>query len=112
MGLQPRTAAFIGVGVAATACLGYMLYFDYQRRNNPVLKKKIKKEKKKAEKEVKKAQEKVKLNTIQIIESVIEAASEETLPSTPEEKEKYFMQQVALGEGLCNQEKIFLIWVF
>jgi import receptor subunit TOM20 len=43
------------------------------------------------------------LNTIQIIESVIEAASEETLPSTPEEKEKYFMQQVALGEGLCNQ---------
>ncbi|KAG0782890.1 hypothetical protein G6F16_008923 [Rhizopus arrhizus] len=107
MGLQPRTAAFIGVGVAATACLGYMLYFDYQRRNNPVLKKKIKKEKKKAEKEVKKAQEKVKLNTIQIIESVIEAASEETLPSTPEEKEKYFMQQVALGEGLCNQGEAF-----
>lgn len=47
------------------------------------------------------------MNTIQIIESVIEAASEETLPSTPEEKEKYFMQQVALGEGLCNKGNAF-----
>ncbi|CEG75885.1 hypothetical protein RMATCC62417_10861 [Rhizopus microsporus] len=107
MGLKPKTVACITAGVAITACVGYVLYFDYQRRNNPVLRKKMKKEKKKAEKEIQKAQEKVKLNVLQVIDSVIEAASQETLPSTPEEKEKYFMQQVALGEGLCNKGEAF-----
>ncbi|CAO3695262.1 unnamed protein product [Rhizopus stolonifer] len=107
MGLQPRTAAYIGLGAAATAFLGYMVYFDYQRRNNPALKKKIKKEKKKAEKKIKEEDEKVKSNVLQIVESVVKAASEEVLPSTPEEKEKYFMQQVALGEGLCNKGEEF-----
>lgn len=63
------------------------------------------KEKKKAQKEIKKAAEKTKETALQIIENVIKAAEQETLPSTPEGKEKYFMEQVAAGEALCNQGK-------
>lgn len=43
MGLKPKTVACITAGVALTACVGYVLYFDYQRRNNPVLRKKMSK---------------------------------------------------------------------
>ena len=33
------------------------------------------------------------------------AAEKEPLPATPEAKEKYFMEQVAAGESLCNRGK-------
>lgn len=33
------------------------------------------------------------------------AAEKEPLPQTPEAKEKYFMEQVAAGESLCNKGK-------
>ncbi len=36
----------------------------------------------------------------------MEAAEKEPLPTTPEAKEKYFMEQVAAGESLCNKGKI------
>lgn len=33
------------------------------------------------------------------------AAEKEPLPTTPEAKEKYFMEQVGAGESLCNRGK-------
>ncbi|KAI9483280.1 MAG: hypothetical protein EXX96DRAFT_137013 [Benjaminiella poitrasii] len=107
MGMQPRTAALITAGVAVTAGIAYMLYFDYKRRNDPSLKKKLRKEKKKAQKELKKAEEQLKLTARQVIESVTEAADKEALPTSPEDKEKYFMEKVALGEGFCNKGEAY-----
>lgn len=69
----------------------------------------IEKEKKKAQKEMKKAEEKVKSTVLQVIEQVMSAAEKEPLPTTPEAKEKYFMEQVAAGESLCNRGK-FVRW--
>ncbi|KAI8087046.1 uncharacterized protein B0P05DRAFT_533471 [Gilbertella persicaria] len=106
MPIQPRTAALITAGVAVTAGIGYLVYFDYKRRNDPTLKKKISKfyippkEKKKAKKEIEKAKEAVKSNAIQIIEKANNAFN-------PEQKEKYFMEQVAAGEALCNQGEAY-----
>jgi import receptor subunit TOM20 len=40
-----------------------------------------------------------------LIETVITAAAHETYPKTPEDMEKYFMAQVAEGEGLCAKGK-------
>jgi import receptor subunit TOM20 len=65
----------------------------------------LEKEKKKLQKEVKKQEEAVKSTAVQIIESVMHAAEQEPLPTTPEDKEKYFMEQVAAGESLCNRGK-------
>lgn len=67
----------------------------------------LEKEKKKAQKELKKAEEEVKSTVLQVIEQVMSAAEKEPLPSTPEAKEKYFMEQVAAGESLCNRGKLF-----
>ncbi|KAI8349417.1 hypothetical protein BD560DRAFT_358607 [Blakeslea trispora] len=103
MAIQPKKAALITAGVTVAAGLAYLIYFDYQRRNDPTLKRKIKKDKKKAKKEVEKAKEAVKSTALQIIEKVLAAADKEAIPLTPEEKEKYFMEKVAAGEALCNQ---------
>lgn len=97
----------ITAGVAVTAGVAYMVYFDHQRRNDPNLKKKLKKEKKKIQKQEKKKEEAVKSNALQLIEAVMSAAEKEPLPTTPEAKEKYFMEQVAAGESLCNRGEAF-----
>ncbi|KAI8376116.1 uncharacterized protein BYT42DRAFT_546835 [Radiomyces spectabilis] len=107
MGLKPQTVALVSAGVAVTAGIAYLAYFDYKRRNDPSLKKKLKREKKKAAKAAKAAEVEAKQGTVKLIETVLEAASKETFPATPEEKEKYFMSQVAAGEALCNQGEAF-----
>lgn len=47
MTIKPKTAALITAGVAVTAGIGYMIYFDNKRRNDPTLKRKLSKLKKK-----------------------------------------------------------------
>jgi import receptor subunit TOM20 len=41
--VKPKTAALITAGVAVTAGIAYMVYFDHQRHNDPNLKKKLSK---------------------------------------------------------------------
>lgn len=131
MGMKPQTIALIAAGTAVSLGVGYLVYFDYKRRNDPQFRRKLSKvltnlscclrttrvcwqktlslscknyverEQKKLAKEAKKAEEKAKLDIAELIKSVLDAASKEAYPKTPEEKEKYFMEQVALGEGLC-----------
>lgn len=43
MAIQPKTAALITAGVAVSAGIAYMVYFDHKRRNDPSLKKKLSK---------------------------------------------------------------------
>ena len=43
----------------------------------------------------------------------MEAVAKEPMPATPEAKEKYFMEQVAAGEQLCNAGKNwdkYMVW--
>lgn len=40
-----------------------------------------------------------------LIERVIVECAREALPTSPEEKEAYFMENVAAGEALCAQGK-------
>ncbi|KAF7724917.1 hypothetical protein EC973_000576 [Apophysomyces ossiformis] len=101
MALKPQTIALLTAGVAVTAGIGYLLYFDQKRRNDPTFRRKLKRERKKVVKATKMAEEEAKKSTVQLIETVLEAASKEQLPTTPEEKEKYFMAQV--GEAFYPQ---------
>ncbi|KAG0173416.1 hypothetical protein DFQ28_001591 [Apophysomyces sp. BC1034] len=103
MGLKPQTIALLTAGVAVTAGIGYMVYFDQKRRNDPKFRKQLKRERKKVAKATKVAEEQAKHSTVQLIEAVLEAASKEPLPTTPEEKEKYFMAQVGAGEAFYDQ---------
>lgn len=80
----------------------YAVYFDYKRRNDPEFRKALKREsrrqariaKEEAEIQGKKQREEVK--------RVVQEAIEEGFPTDIEEKEAFFMQQIAQGEALAG----------
>ncbi|ORZ19925.1 hypothetical protein BCR42DRAFT_226303 [Absidia repens] len=103
MPLQSKQVALIAAGVAVTAGVGYLVYFDHKRRNDPNFRKQLKKERKKIAKKEKVEKEQADKGVKDLVEHVIRLADQETFPSSPEEKEKYFMAQVAKGETFCTQ---------
>ncbi|GAA5794721.1 mitochondrial outer membrane translocase complex, subunit Tom20 domain-containing protein [Helicostylum pulchrum] len=101
--MKPSTIALITTGVLATAGLGYIVYFDAKRRNNPTFRKQLRRERKEAAKASKEAEDSSKESKLMLIERVIVECAKEALPTSPEEKEAYFMENVAAGEALCAQ---------
>lgn len=98
--------AFTFTAIAATAVVGYAVYFDYKRRSSPdfrkSLKKKAVKQKKLAEK-IEKETKKTKLETVK--NALEEDLAANPIPTDLAEKENFFMQQVALGEQLSTTDK-------
>ncbi|KAM3424342.1 Mitochondrial import receptor subunit tom20 [Cercospora zeina] len=100
----PSTTTIVA-GIAsllAVGGVGYALYFDHRRRSDPEFRKYLKRQHKKVAKEVtessKAAEQEQKLR----IRAVVDDANEEGFPRDPEETEAYFMQEVARGEGMCQ----------
>ncbi|KAI8061174.1 protein import receptor MAS20 [Gongronella butleri] len=105
--MKPQAVAAYTAGAVAVLGVSYLVYFDYKRRNDPEFRKKLKRDKKKAAKAAKETEEESKQAKIKLIEKVIVSSAQETYPKTPEDMEKYFMSQVAEGEGLCGQGEAF-----
>ncbi|SAM06984.1 hypothetical protein [Absidia glauca] len=105
--MKTQNVTLYAIGAAAVLGIGYLVYFDYKRQNDPNFKKQLKRERKKAAKIAKASEEEDKNAKIKLIETVITAAAHETYPKTPEDMEKYFMAQVAEGEGLCAKGEAF-----
>ncbi|KAI8637230.1 mitochondrial outer membrane translocase complex, subunit Tom20 domain-containing protein [Parasitella parasitica] len=101
--MKSSTIALIATGVIASAGLGYLVYFDSMRRNNPEFRKQLRRERKNAAKASQNAEKNEKESRLQLIENVIVECSKEELPTSAEAKEKYFMEQVAAGEALCGK---------
>ncbi|KAI8981452.1 mitochondrial outer membrane translocase complex, subunit Tom20 domain-containing protein [Pilobolus umbonatus] len=101
--MKTSTISLITAGVLATSAVGYILYFDFQRRNNPNFRKQLRRERKMAELAKKEAEENSKKSSLQLIEKVIHESTEEQYPTSPADKEKYFLEQIGKGEQLCLQ---------
>ncbi|KAI9319058.1 MAS20 protein import receptor-domain-containing protein [Dichotomocladium elegans] len=101
--MRAQQVALLATGAIAALGLGYIIYFDYSRRSDPDFRKKLKRQRKQAAKAAQESQAEDKANKIKLIENVIVAAARETYPTSPEEREKYFMNQVAEGEALCTK---------
>lgn len=87
--------------IAATALVGYAVYFDYNRRNSPAFRKSLKKKAAKQEKQAAKAQEQSKKSKLdEIKKALADDLEANPIPTDLAEKESFFMQQVALGEQL------------
>jgi hypothetical protein len=79
------------------------VYFDHKRRTDPNFRKSLKKE---AKRQARAAKEEAEAHTVrqrQAIRTAVAEAKEEGFPSDVEEKEAYFMQEVARGEGLSSE---------
>ncbi|KAL6244230.1 mitochondrial import receptor subunit tom20 [Rhinocladiella similis] len=100
--MKTSTIVSISVGTAVTGLIAYAVYFDYKRRNDPGFRKALKREsrrqariaKEEAEIQGKRQREEVKL--------AVQEAIEEGFPTDVEEKEAFFMQQIAQGEALAG----------
>ncbi|CAK7905485.1 mitochondrial import receptor subunit Tom20p [[Candida] anglica] len=87
--------------IAATALVGYAVYFDYSRRNSAEFRKSLKKKAVKHEKNAAKKDEQSKKSKLELVKLALAADLEANpIPTDLSEKENFFMQQVALGEQL------------
>jgi len=100
--VQTSTIVAATVGTLATGFLAYAVYFDHRRRNDPLFRKQLKKE---SRKQARAAKEEAEAQTMQkrgAIRAKVAEAKEEGFPDDVEEKEAYFMQEVARGETLSQ----------
>jgi import receptor subunit TOM20 len=79
------------------------IYFDHRRRTDPNFRKQLKKDSKRL---ARAAKEEAAAHTVkqrQVIKQAVQEAKDEGFPSDVEEREAYFMQEVARGEGLSGE---------
>jgi import receptor subunit TOM20 len=101
--IRPSTIAAISVGTIVTGLLAYAVYFDHRRRSDPEFRKQLKRESKRTARAAKEEAENAGKEQKKAIRDAVERANEEGFPKDPEEVEAYFMQEVAQGEGMCQQ---------
>lgn len=81
------------------------MYFDHKRQSDPNFRKSLKKNNKKVEQSVKQQQEAEGQARVADLKNALESVKKNgELPTDIEEKESYFMEQVAKGETLCASE--------
>ncbi|CAG8936932.1 unnamed protein product [Penicillium salamii] len=99
-----RNTAIIA-GTVLTGVLAYAIYFDHKRQSDPNFRKSLKKNNKKVEISVKQQQEAAGEARVAELKNALESVKKNgELPTGLEEKEAYFMEQVAKGESLCASE--------
>ncbi|KNE71666.1 hypothetical protein AMAG_20465 [Allomyces macrogynus ATCC 38327] len=94
------------LAVAAVG-IGYAAFFDYKRRADPSFRRNLRKqrkrvEKKKTEEDATKSRDVTASGASDGLEAEIEALLNEPLPTTPEAKEAFFMEQLSKGETLAK----------
>ncbi|EMR11255.1 hypothetical protein PNEG_00286 [Pneumocystis murina B123] len=100
-----KTSWIIGIALSSALAfgIGYAIHFDYKRRNDAAFRRKLRRDKKKlsrAQKAESQHQEEV---LAQAIRKAYHEVQKCTLPHLVEEREQFFMQEVAKGEGLYSQ---------
>jgi import receptor subunit TOM20 len=123
--VETRTVVAVSAASAAVVIAGYLIYFDYKRRNDTSFRKKLRKfqgygpsfsahdlpgkEKKKAAKNAKEGESAAPAEPSRSQEELKELLAKinaEPLPTLPAEREKYFMDHVGMGEQLLLKGQI------
>lgn len=79
------------------------IYFDYKRRNDPEFRKALKRDKKKHARAQKQQADAASAQQRDQIAAALRQVAMEGFPEDVEEKEHFFMNEVAQGEGLCQE---------
>ncbi|KAI9839734.1 MAG: hypothetical protein M1838_004273 [Thelocarpon superellum] len=99
---QTSTIVALSVGTIATGLVAYAVYFDHRRRTDPDFRKALKREARRQARFAREEAEAHGAKQKQAIKAAVAAAREEGFPTGVEEKEAYFMNEVAHGEVLCQ----------
>lgn len=90
----------------ARRCLpitAYAVYFDHKRQTDPEFRRALKRNNRRMARAVKEEAEAQGAIQRDTIKKAVQRAKDEGFPADLEEKEAYFMGQVAKGEGLCSE---------
>jgi mitochondrial import receptor subunit TOM20 len=90
--------------------IAYAVYFDYRRRNDPDFRKSLKRESRRQARLQKEEAEVEGQRQKETIKAAVREALEEGFPTDLEEREAFFMQQIATGEQMAA-EGLSLIFV-
>ena len=78
----------------------YAVYFDHARRSKPQFRRQLRRIERQQARRAKEDAEAETHNKRQTIKQVVDEAKEEGFPTSVEEKEAYFLDQVTVGEQL------------
>lgn len=81
----------------------YAVYFDHKRQTDPDFRKSLKRNNRRMARAVKEEVEAQGAHERETIKQVVQQAKDEGFPTDLEEKEAYFMGQVAKGESICGE---------
>ncbi|OGM49298.1 import receptor subunit tom-20 [Aspergillus bombycis] len=100
-----RTSALVAAsaGTVLTGLLAYAIYFDHKRQTDPEFRKSLKRNNRRLARAVKEEAEAQGAQERESIKKSVQQAQDEGFPTDLEEKEAYFMGQVARGESLCAE---------
>ena len=94
---------YTGVVLTCGIHIAYAVYFDHKRQTDPEFRKTLKKNNRKMARAVKEEAEAQGAAQREAITKAVQQAKDEGFPTDLEEKEAYFMGQVARGESLCTE---------
>ena len=83
----------------------YAVYFDHSRRNKPEFRRHLRRNERKQVRQAKEHAEVETQNRRHEIKAAVDEAREEGFPTSVEEKEAYFLDQVTMGEQLGADRK-------
>lgn len=92
-----------GYSLLVECFIAYAVYFDHKRQTDPEFRKTLKKNNRKMARAVKEEAEAQGAAQREAITKAVQQAKDEGFPTDLEEKEAYFMGQVARGESLCTE---------
>ncbi|KAI4161278.1 MAG: hypothetical protein LQ342_004945 [Letrouitia transgressa] len=102
--IKRSTIAFASIGALATGILAYAVYFDHRRRTDPEFRKALRRESRRIAKAAKEEAEAQGAQQREAIRKSVAEAQREGFPSSVEEREGLFMNEVGRGESLCQSE--------
>ncbi|KAI5993657.1 hypothetical protein EDD15DRAFT_2266734 [Pisolithus albus] len=107
--MTKTTTMLTVAGIAVGGLVAYAVYFDYKRRTDANFRKQLRKDKKRVAKSQASSEASASSSGVDVneLKHALETVKQEEVPTTPEEKEKYFMAQVGMGEQLCAKGPTF-----
>ncbi|PKX95208.1 TOM complex receptor protein TOM20 [Aspergillus novofumigatus IBT 16806] len=101
--MKTSTLVAASAGTILTGLLAYAIFFDHKRQTDPEFRRSLKRNNRRLARAVKEEAEAQGAMQREAIKKAVQQAKDEGFPTDLEEKEAYFMGQVARGESLCAE---------
>ena len=101
--VQGTMLIYTGFHLTRWIIIAYAVYFDHKRQTDPEFRKSLKKNNRRMARAVKEEAEAHGAAQRENVKKAVQQAKDEGFPTDLEEKEAYFMGQVARGESLCSE---------